>query len=672
MVFKRTGLTGGGPSQLGGQDWDHFVDYMEGVADVENPDINSNTSYRSGRLRKRGTGGIFYYIEDTAAITADRHVAEPLLAANDTRLYQAAVQPITNKTINVPSNTVTNIGDANIAAHTSTKISILSKSLLNTSIGYQDQANTWAGIQKMEVPIKLKPGAIPTTDSSYGQLWPDSGNSNALTYRKPDGSVVVLGSGSGGGGGVGTTGPAIYIPLFVYPNWYAGASYNWTPLINAISTYPSLRFVVTINVFNGPDTSANTDYRDHGLLDLRNAANAAGTDLKILGYVFTSYAERSQALVETDIDRWFAFYPGQLDGIFFDEMEYVPGQESYYVTETAYVKSKAWAGIVWGNPGTTSTTGYAATVDTIMVVETDNGSRPNTAQMFTRTFSGAFPNSKSAVLIYNQASFDAAYVDSTIVPYVGYYEATNDVLSNPYDTLPTYLNTECAKLASLTTSGGASSSAAFITMASDGSLPSERVLTAGGGISLTDGGPNSTVTLASKNRVITRLVAEQDVVNTTTETDILAYSVPAGTLGTDKALRVQILADHANSSGSARTFTLRIKYGATTMYSDASVSIPSGVTRRPIWIDLILFAKNSATSQGVLANIKTGHATTPTTGLGNFGATDTTDLATGTVIGVNAAENSALAKTLSVTIQHSAAASTISFRRLYAVVEVLD
>jgi len=670
MVFKRTGLTGGGPNQLGGQDWDHFVDYMEGVADVENPDINSNTSYRSGRLRKRGTGGIFYYIEDTAAITADRHVAEPLLAANDTRVYQAAAQPLTNKTINAPSNTVTNIGDANIAAHTSTKISILSKSLLNTSIGYQDQANTWAGIQKMEVPVKLKPATIPTTDSSYGQLYPDSGNSNALTYRKPDGSVVVLGSGSGGGGGVGTTGPAIYIPLFVYPNWYAGSTYNWTPLINAISTYPSLRFVVSINVFNGPDTSANLDYRDHGLVDLRNAANAAGTDLKILGYVFTTYGARLTATVETDIDRWLAFYPGQLDGIFFDEMENNPGEESYYQTLTNYVKSLSWQGISWGNPGAPSTTGYAATVDTIMVVETDNASRPNTAQMFTRTFSGAFPNSKSAVLIYNQASFDAAYVDSTIVPYVGYYEATNDVLSNPYDTLPTYLNTECAKLASLTTSGGASSSAAFITMASDGSLPSERVMTAGGGITLTDGGPNSTVTIISKNRVLARLVAEQDIVNTTTETDLLATSIPGGTLGSTRAIRVTIKADYLNNSGSNRTFTLRLKYGATTMYASITPSISANATRRVARIEFTIFAKNATNSQGISGNCRVGDASSGSiTGLGDLSGAS---VIANEIMGVNAAEDSTVTKTLSCTIQHSAAVSTLSFRRLYVSVELLD
>jgi len=670
MVWKKTGVTGGSSTQFGAQDMDKISSLFDGTADVDTVDINSNVSYRSGRLRKRGTGSPFYYIENTSAIVADRTITEPLLTANDQRTYDNHPTTLIGKSMSGSANTFTNIGDSAIAAHTSTKITITDRTHLPPLASYLDTAQTYTAVKRFDLPIKLKPVTVPTTDSSVGQLYPDSANSNALTYKKPDGTVTVLGSGTGGGG-TSSSGPALYVPLFIYPNWYAGSTYNWTPLINAITLYPSVRFVVAINVANGPDTAVNTDYRDHGLLDLRNAANAAGTDLKIIGYVFTSYGARAAATVDTDVDRWLAFYPGQLDGIFFDEMENFPGEEAYYQACTNHVKSLGWAGISWGNPGAPSTTGYAATVDTIMVVETDNASRPNAATMLTRTFSGAFPNSKSAAIIYNQASLDTAYIDSTITPYVGYYYATNDTLSNPYDTLPTYLNSLCSKLAT-TSTGGASGAASFVTLATDGSLAAERVLTAGTGISITDAGANSTVTLSTKRKVLNRLVAEQDIVSSTTETDLLAYSVPAGTLGTDKAVKVVILADHLNNSGSARTFTLKIKYGATTMFSDASCSIPSGATRRPITIEFILFAKNSTTSQGVVAHIRTGHATTPATGLGNFGSTDTTDLATGTVIGVNAAENSAVAKTLSCTITNSFSASTVSFRRLYAVIEVLD
>jgi hypothetical protein len=52
-------------------------------------------------------------------------------------------QTLTNKTIDTTTNTITGIADANITAHTTTKITTTSKSLLNSSIVYTDQANTF-------------------------------------------------------------------------------------------------------------------------------------------------------------------------------------------------------------------------------------------------------------------------------------------------------------------------------------------------------------------------------------------------------------------------------------------------------------------------------------------------------------------------------------------------
>ena len=77
MVWKKTGLTGGNATQFGAQDMDKISKLFDGTADVDSVDINSNTVFRSGRLRKRGTGSPFYYIENTGAIVADRTITEP-------------------------------------------------------------------------------------------------------------------------------------------------------------------------------------------------------------------------------------------------------------------------------------------------------------------------------------------------------------------------------------------------------------------------------------------------------------------------------------------------------------------------------------------------------------------------------------------------------------------
>ena len=246
-------------------------------------------------------------------------------------------------------------------------------------------------------------------------------------------------------------GVACYVPLFVYPNWWIGSPYNWTPLINAITNNPTVKFVVAININSGPDTAVNTDYSAHGLVDLRNAATASGADLKIIGYNSTLYnnGTRSAAQIDLDTDRWFSFYGTQIDGIFFDEMNNITGSEAFYLARSNYAKSKNWAGITWGNPGTSTIAGYVPTVDTLVIVEADNSSRPNSATMNTRTFNGVYPREKFCSIIYNQSSLDTAYIDSTITPYIGYYWVTDDILPNPYDSLPTYLASFMAKLATI-------------------------------------------------------------------------------------------------------------------------------------------------------------------------------------------------------------------------------
>jgi hypothetical protein len=49
----------------------------------------------------------------------------------------------------------------------------------------------------------------------------------------------------------------------------------------------------------------------------------------------------------------------------------------------------------------------------------------------------------------------------------------------------------------LTGGSGAPTGSSYVTMANDGTLTDERVLTAGAGITITDGGAGSTVTIAS-------------------------------------------------------------------------------------------------------------------------------------------------------------------------------
>lgn len=75
--------------------------------------------------------------------TLDRTITIP--NATDTLVGKATTDIFTNKSLdaNGTGNVITNIGDAEIELHTSTKITITNKSQLNTEIVYNDQENTY-------------------------------------------------------------------------------------------------------------------------------------------------------------------------------------------------------------------------------------------------------------------------------------------------------------------------------------------------------------------------------------------------------------------------------------------------------------------------------------------------------------------------------------------------
>jgi hypothetical protein len=167
--------------------------------------------------------------------------------------------------------------------------------------------------------------------------------------------------------------------------------------------------------------------------------------------------------------------------------------------------------------------------------------------------------------------------------------------------------------------------------------------------------------------ILEQVVTELDIVDTATETDLLSFSVPANTLGTTHALRVTIRADYLNNSAATKTYTLKIKYGATTMYDDIITAAAVSADRYPITIDFVLFPKNATNSQGLSGEVLMGLAGGATTGVGDLGTDEIRALTP--LVGANAAEDSTANKDLKVTIQHSAAFTTVSFRRLYYCIE---
>ena len=81
-----------------------------------------------------------------------------LPTSTDTLIGRATVDTLTNKTIdaNGTGNVITNIGDAEIEAHTSTKITITAKGQLNSAIVYTDQTNTYGAFAQIFPSTQLQ------------------------------------------------------------------------------------------------------------------------------------------------------------------------------------------------------------------------------------------------------------------------------------------------------------------------------------------------------------------------------------------------------------------------------------------------------------------------------------------------------------------------------------
>ena len=108
-------------------------------------------------------------------------------------------------------------------------------------------------------------------------------------------------------------------------------------------------------------------------------------DVKVVGYVSTAYAGRSQSDIEQEIDNYNAWYG--VDGIFFDEVS--PSAQSYY--EELYDYTKADDGMVILNPGASVPESYSEAADIIIVYENHGVPSGITSNGITESMLGALP-----------------------------------------------------------------------------------------------------------------------------------------------------------------------------------------------------------------------------------------------------------------------------------------
>lgn len=161
-------------------------------------------------------------------------------------------------------------------------------------------------------------------------------------------------------------------------------------------------------------------------------------------------------------------------------------------------------------------------------------------------------------------------------------------------------------------------------------------------------------------RVLARLNGTLAVTNTLTETTLFSYTVRGvrgphdGILGTDRMLRLTLLADYLNNTGLplASPHLIRVKFGGTTLLTDTSPLFAALVDWRPLVFQAWVANMGDTGAQMAWSTNATG-GTLP----GNNGA--------------SAAIDTTADRLLEVTVQHGVANALISFRRQSVTLELI-
>jgi hypothetical protein len=239
----------------------------------------------------------------------------------------------------------------------------------------------------------------------------------------------------------------VAVPSYIPPN---GDPDAWNRLIGSPSNKAG---VIVANVANGPDFVAKGMWSD-----VMSRAHNSGK--RVLGYVDTGYmgltgqttrlgSSRSAdwiVQIEQDINRWYALYPGLVDGIFFDQGHNLCGDGNYiarlYQFVNQFEKRYHPTAMTVLNPGAVVPQCYEWTADVLLTYESSfegymqRAEQPGDLNYHSPDWT---PQGDHKIwhIIYGVPEDQIASVIATSRSRnAGYVFVTDDVMVNPYDTLP--------------------------------------------------------------------------------------------------------------------------------------------------------------------------------------------------------------------------------------------
>jgi len=235
----------------------------------------------------------------------------------------------------------------------------------------------------------------------------------------------------------------VLVPLYVDP----GSA--WDELITAANS--GVPIIAIINPNSGPDSSGP----DSSYVTYMQKLTTAG--IEMLGYVHTSYGDRSISDVTTDINTYATKYTG-LKGIFIDEASASASEISYYTQVYNAVTSHSGYANVILNPGTQPDQGYLAISTNIMIFE-DTGAHWSSSSSSFASWVKCAPSAsakagykyKFSSIAYATASSSVSSIISSMANAgVGMVYLTDGASGCcTYNTLASYFSTEASTVSSL-------------------------------------------------------------------------------------------------------------------------------------------------------------------------------------------------------------------------------
>lgn len=105
-------------------------------------------------------------------------------------------------------------------------------------------------------------------------------------------------------------------------------------------------------------------------------------------------------------------------------------------------------------------------------------------------------------------------------------------------------------------------------------------------------------------RVLTNAISTTAIVNTVTPTQVFTYSVPGGSLNTYRALRLTGVGIYGNTAATTKTLTVDLSYGGQGIISGAGISIATGSTPGPFYLDCLITAIAATNAQNGTCSLR--------------------------------------------------------------------